>query len=183
MPPVIARLVERNFGKPIIRNDLRGELVEEIVALALEPEWQRCGDDWGHCDLKRASDGLRAQVKQSAALQSWSRASGPDPRPRYSIASKIGRWEGAAWVPKPGRNADIFIFAWHGRTDESADHREPDQWQFFIVPEHRLPVQKSIGWAALNRLAQPVAHATLQSAVERIADELTADGANPINPV
>lgn len=123
LPPVVSRLAQRWFGQPIIRNDLRGELVEEIVAMALEPEWEGCSSDWGPCDLIRPADDLRIQVKQSAAVQSWTLPDGPRSRPSSSIASKTGRYEGAVWIPGISRNAEIYIFAWHDRTDESADHR------------------------------------------------------------
>ena len=36
------RLAQRLLGTPLIRNSIRGELVEEKVAVALEPEWQLC---------------------------------------------------------------------------------------------------------------------------------------------
>jgi hypothetical protein len=32
---VVDRLVQRLFGGPLLRNDIRGEVVEEMVALAL----------------------------------------------------------------------------------------------------------------------------------------------------
>ena len=38
-----------------------------MVAVALEPEWGLCGDDWGSCDLHQRAGPLRIQVKQSAA--------------------------------------------------------------------------------------------------------------------
>ena len=61
------RLANRLLGTPLIRNDIRGELVEEMVAVALEPEWQLCGGDWAAFDLKQAGTPLRIQIKQSAA--------------------------------------------------------------------------------------------------------------------
>ncbi len=43
---VIVRLTHRLFGSPILRNDIRGEVVDEIVGMALEPEWELCSGDW-----------------------------------------------------------------------------------------------------------------------------------------
>jgi hypothetical protein len=169
IPPIVDRLVHRWFGQPIIRNDLRGELVEEIVATALEPDWQSCSTDWGPCDLIRPADGLRIQVKQSAALQSWTKPDGPTPRPCFSIASKTGRYDGATWIPGSGRNAEIFIFAWHDRTDERADHRDAEQWQFFVVSERDLPDQKSIGLSTLRRHAEPVLFGAIAHQVSVVA--------------
>jgi len=42
---LIARLTRRLFGAPILLNSLRGEVVEEMVAMALEPEWDHCAGD------------------------------------------------------------------------------------------------------------------------------------------
>jgi hypothetical protein len=166
---VIDRLTRRLFGKRLIQNNLRGELVEEIVAMATEPEWQLCGADWGACDLIRKSGGLRMQVKQSAALQTWSFAAGPPANPIYSIARKTGRYEGSTWIEEPGRNADIFVFAWHGRTDEAADHRAPEQWQFLVVAERDLPDQKSISLKALRRMTDLVEMSCLRDKVAEVA--------------
>jgi len=174
LPPLVDRLVHRWFGQPIIRNDLRGELVEEIIAMALEPDWVGCGSDWGACDLMRPADELRIQVKQSAALQSWTKPDGPMSRPCFSIASKTGRYDGAAWIPGAGRNAEIFIFGWHDRMDQEADHRDAGQWQFFVVPERDLPDQKSISLSTLRRLAEPVLFDALADRVSSVAASLIA---------
>ncbi len=44
---VTTRLTHRLFGAPLLRNSIRGEWVEEMVAVALEPEWALCAGDWG----------------------------------------------------------------------------------------------------------------------------------------
>jgi hypothetical protein len=133
---LIARLTRRLFGSPILLNSLRGEVVEEMVAMALEPEWEHCAGDWAAFDFRERRSGLRIQVKQSAARQSWHKQQCPPARPRFSIAEKTGRWdEGDRWVAEPGRNADLFVFAWHKLTGETADHRDPLQWEFYVVAE------------------------------------------------
>lgn len=80
---VITRLTHRLFGAPLLRNSIRGEYVEEMVAVALEPEWALCAGDWGACDLMQVGGPLRIQVKQSAARQSWHADDIPPPRPRF----------------------------------------------------------------------------------------------------
>ena len=60
---ITARLANPLLGTPLIRNDIRGELVEEMVAVALEPEWQLCAGDWAAFDLKQADGPLRIHVK------------------------------------------------------------------------------------------------------------------------
>jgi hypothetical protein len=167
---VIARLTRRLFGSPILRNDVRGEVVEEIVAMALEPEWALCSGDWGPCDLIHPASKLRIQVKQSAARQSWHKGECPPPRPRFSIAEKSGRWEdGDRWVEEASRNAEIFVFAWHPITDASADHRDPDQWLFHVVLERDLPPQKSISLPAIRALGAAVPFTGLAAAAEAAA--------------
>ena len=177
------RLTHRLFGSPLLRNSIRGELIEEMVAQALEPEWALCAGDWGACDLKQVANvkpvghPLRIQVKQSAARQSWHaddspQPPSPQPRPRFSIAHKTGRYEGLTWIADPSRNAEIFVFGWHPVTDPTADHRDPAQWQFFVVPETALPPQKSISLSALQKLAKAVPLDGVQKAVEQVAKEL-----------
>lgn len=173
LPPVVDRLAHRFFGKPIIRNDLRGEIVEEIVAMALEPEWEGCGGDWASCDLVRPADGKRIQVKQSAAKQTWHKADARPARPCFSIKEKTGRWEdGDRWVAERGRNAEIFIFAWHPVTDATADHREPNQWEFFVVPERPLPSQTTISLSRVRQLTEPVTFEALAEKVRSVAAAL-----------
>lgn len=162
--PLLDRLARRLFGAPLVNNVWRGELVEEMVAMALEPEWEHCGGDYAGCDLLHPETGHRMQVKQAAARQSWGMSlSGP----RFSIAHKTGEWvDGARWVPGRSRNADIFLFAWHDRTDEEADHRDRDQWQFYVVREVDLPDQKSLGLPTIQSLAQPCDWQSLRKTVE-----------------
>ncbi len=83
---LIARLTHRLFGSPILLNSFRGEVGEEMVAMALEPEWEHCAGDWAAFDFRHGRSGLRIQVKQSAARQSWHKDNCPPPRPRFSIA-------------------------------------------------------------------------------------------------
>ena len=73
MYPVATRLL----GTPLIRNDIRGEVVEEMVAVALEPEWQLCAGDWAAFDLKPADGPLRIQVKASIGQPHCPALSGP----------------------------------------------------------------------------------------------------------
>ena len=142
--------------------------------MTLEPEWALCGGDWGACDLMQVGGPLRIQVKQSAARQSWHADDSPSPRPRFSIAHKTGRYEGQAWIAEPGRNAEIFIFGWHDRTDATADHCDPAQWQFFVVAESDLPAQRSISLSTLARLTDPVTHSALGARVAEVATRFDA---------
>lgn len=162
---IIRRFISRRLAVPIIRNDLRGEIVEEIVGLALEPEWTHCGGDWGPADFTQESSGLNLQVKQSAARQSWDAGERGRAPPRFSIARKTGRWDGATWTAEISRNAEIFVFAWHPLTDDRCDHRDPYQWQFFVVAETDLPANASIGLGTLFKTASLIGFADLATTV------------------
>ena len=167
---IVTRLTDRLFGSPILQNNLRGEVVEEIVAWALEPEWRHCSGDWGPCDFRHPGSGLRIQVKQSAARQSWDAGEVSRKNPPFSIAEKTGRYEDdGTWIAEASRNAEIFIFAWHPVTDSSADHRDPQQWLFHVVLERDLPPQKSLSLAAVRALAPAIDFAGLAPAVAAAA--------------
>lgn len=171
--PVITRLTARLFGSPILQNNIRGEVVEETVAMALEPEWEHCAGDWGPCDLRHPTTGIRIQVKQSAARQTWDASTVSRTNPRFSIAEKTGRYEdGGAWIEGASRNAEIFIFGWHPHTDKDADHRDARQWIFYVVPETALPKQKSIALSAIAALAAPTEIGGLASTVEAVSAAL-----------
>lgn len=162
---LIARITSRLFGQPILTNVVRGEVVEEMCVMALEPEWVHAGGDYGAWDLENPKTGLRIQVKQSAARQSWGISISA---PTFSIAQKTGRYEGAVWIAEASRNADIFVFGWHPLMDETADHRAVEQWQFFVVPESQLPPQKSIRLTVLKRLVEPCSWSDLRATVQSL---------------
>jgi len=150
------------FGKPLVVNVYRSILVEAMVAAAL-PDWDWCSADYASYDFRRGD--LRLEVKQSALRQTWlgQRLS----KPSWDIAPRTGYWTaGSTWVSRPGRNADVYIFALHDTVDETADHREPDQWNFFVVAATNLPPVKRIGLAAVSRLAKPVLYAALAKAID-----------------
>jgi hypothetical protein len=161
---LISRITSRLFGQPILNNVVRGEVVEEMCLMALEPAWRHAGGDYGAWDLEHPKTGLRIQIKQSAARQSWGNSISS---PTFSIAHKTGRYDGAKWISERSRNADIFIFGWHPLTDDTADHRIADQWQFFVVPEHKLPSQKSIRLTNIQRLAAPCSWLELGDSVDK----------------
>jgi hypothetical protein len=162
---LIARITSRLFGQPILTNVVRGEVVEEICLMALEPEWRHAGGDYGAWDLENPKTGSRIQIKQSAARQSWGISISA---PTFSIAQKTGHYEGANWIAKPSRNADIFVFGWHPLMDDAADHRIVEQWQFYVVPETKLPPQKSIRLSVLERLVEPCLWSELNAKIKSL---------------
>ena len=166
-----ASLIDR-FDAPVMNNVYRGDYVECMIALTLGSDWaltwQR-GWDWAPWDCEH-DEGARLEIKQSAARQSWDADSMARPRsPAFDIAPRTGRFnrDGSEWIDAPGRPADVYVFAWHGERKRGvADHRDPQQWLFFVVPEPELPEgQKRIGLKGLRKIASPCRLSGLRSAV------------------
>lgn len=147
------RLLSSLVGAPLVNNAIRGTLVEAMLAQVLEPEWRWCSADWASHDFENA-DGLKLEVKQSTALQSWHEPKVRPNRGRFDIKPRTGRYEGTRWIDEPGRAAQIYVFGWHGETDPKlADHRDAAQWQFYAVKANNLPEQKTISLSRVASLA------------------------------
>ena len=178
---VVDHLMERFYGGPLINNVYRGDYVEGLILFALgKQQWKPIGE-WGGWDLER-DDGIRLEVKQSAALQSWhAAASAGKPSPSsFNIAPRGGYYtdstDAGVWkeVDHPVRSADIYIFAWHPeKAPDIADHRRADQWEFYVVPESNLPPrQKSIGLSKVKKLAPAVTYEELAGKVTEMAAQI-----------
>lgn len=187
---VIKSLNKRFYSQPLMDNFYRGDYVEELILFALGDGWEAVGG-WGSWDLEQGVDGVRVEVKQSAALQPpqpWYKpAGGRKGSPSFNIAPKTGYYTDstadAVWVgvdpeePDFIRAADLYIFAWHPETDPKiADHRRAEQWKFFVVPEHLLTerhgTQRKIGLNSVKKLATAAAYAELAATVAAAAAEL-----------
>ena len=170
---VSQRVVERIFDQPLIGNVERGQYVECMVEFALSeqrPQWSLTGT-WDPWDLVQADSGARIEVKNSAAAQTWTAQSPPltQAAPSFDIAARTGYFDTNGWRPAdpPARFADIYIFARNDVADiQEADHRDPDQWTFYVVPEVALPPQKSISLNPLNQLSESVSFDRLSDAVQ-----------------
>jgi len=160
------RLFAALLSKPLVSNAFRGTLVEAIVAEALEPQWRWCADGWGSFDFE-GPHGIGLEVKQSAARQNWHDHSSKACVPRFDIAERTGYWdEKSKWFDAPGRAAAIYIFAHHPIFDAAvADHRETDQWDFYVVQARALPTQRSIGLGGIRTRADSVSFDHLLDAV------------------
>lgn len=160
------RLFDALIGKPIIGNAFRGKLVEAMIAEALEPQWRWRADGWGSFDFEGPS-GIGLEVKQSAARQDWHDDSSKACAARFDIRERLGYYDDKSqWFDAPGRAAAIYIFAHHPIVDRGvADHRDPTQWDFYVVPAKALPKQKTIGLAGVGARASPVRFSDLSAAV------------------
>ena len=82
-------------------------------------------------------------------------------------------FEGELIAP-PDRLAEIYIFAWHEETRESAaDHRSPEQWRFLVVPAKSLRANlRSIGLHEIEEITDAVGFESLAEAVRETLDGL-----------
>ncbi len=147
---ILDRIVDELYDQPIMSNLSRPHYVERMIASQLAPEWCLVSQNWAGWDIEN-SKGVRGEIKQSAARQTWTddpNQGGRVTKGVFDIKPRTGYWadDGARWIPFEGRLADFYIFAWHPIADsEFADHRDPDQWLFYVVPECSLPPgQKTI---------------------------------------
>lgn len=163
---VVSKVADAAFGRPLVTNVLRAQLVEAMIALVLEPAWHWCGADYAPCDFERP-DGLRLEAKQSAARQSW-RTDKPS-KAIFDVAARTGRNEAHGWVVEHGRAAHIYVFAHHPIFDDTADHRDPTQWQFYVVPTAALPDVKQIALGTIKTIAEAVPISMLAEAVATVA--------------
>ena len=133
---------------PVMQNVIRSAYVEFQIGVLLGDEWDHVGKDWGGWDFER--DGVRLEIKQSAARQTWNLKGGAS-KPSFDIAPRTGYFDGLNWVDEPGRHADIYVFAWHDVVDESCDQRDERQWRYFVASKSKLPPgRKTIAWSSLR---------------------------------
>jgi hypothetical protein len=166
------------FGNALVSNDFRGVLAEAIVAASLGKQWRWCSGDYAGWDFDR-DDGVRLEVKQSAVLQTWNRESGTVSPCRFDIKPRKGCYVGVTWHERAGRNADIYILSHHFLGDQTADHGNPEQWRFFVVPEVSLPNQHSLGLLPASKLGGPCTHKELLEVVEAAAAAELRRGLRP----
>ena len=174
---MVERLFQQLYNRTLINNVDRGVYVEYMIELALQeldPAWG-CLPGWSMWDLENKRSGARIEVKQSAKQQTW-----PEGSPRLASAPRFGvaptkRWdsEKRKYVGESQRRADLYIFAYHSEGDRDvADHRRPDQWEFYLVPERELPAQKGIGLKPVRSLGSLYRFTTLATDVTRVIAEL-----------
>ena len=168
----IMNLLRRRYDGPIMNNVYRGDYVECLIAIALGSDWRLTwmdGWDWAAWDCEHTTSQVRLEIKQSAARQTWDkRATPPRRKPAFDIAPRSGYWtKEGDWIARPGRQADVYVFAWHARDDAQADQTDPGQWRFFVAAEGDLPQgQKSIGLGGLKQIAIPCGVTDLRTAVD-----------------
>lgn len=159
---IALRLAKRLFDEPLIQNQYRSAFIEAMLEPYLTPNgWMYVGDNWSGWDFQHQS-GTRLELKQSAAWQTWDSVKKVDNELAakggpgiFDVAPRTGWFDktGAKWTKEPGRPAHVYVFAWNRWVGELADHRNPDQWEFFIVRTSELPAaQRTIRLSSLRKI-------------------------------
>jgi len=167
MNEIALRLASRIFDQPLIGNQYRSAFIEAMIEPYLAPfGWSYTGDNWSGWDFER-SDGSRLEVKQSAAKQTWSAPRNLQTRGAFDIAARTGYFDDTGFNAISGRSAQTYVFAWNPVYGPDTDHRNPDQWEFYVVPATLLPVgQRTIVLSKIKKLAAPVNLDQLSDAME-----------------
>lgn len=147
-------------------------MAEAIIAMLIEPAWRWCSADYAAWDFER-HDGVRLEVKQSAARQTWHSAADKPSNCLFDIRARKGRYEGATWFSEPGRHADLYVLAHHGVCDETADQADPQQWRFYVILAAALPDAASISLSKARRLSEELRAGRLKVAVDEAASCVT----------
>ncbi len=175
MNALALQLASRLFDRPVIQNQYRSAYIEAMIEPYLAPAgWRYTGDDWGGWDFER-DDGARLELKQSAAEQTWSGPRKLRTRGSFDIAPRTGYFYegGTKYSATAGRAAHAYVFAWNGSFGEATDHRDPSQWEFYVVPARQLPDgQKTIALSKIKRLAGPVGPIKIEHLCDEIAKYL-----------
>ena len=172
----------------LVDNRTRGIFAEWMVGQALGViATQDLREEWSPFDLHYGA--VRVEVKASGYSQIWN----PDEptTPRFGIKGVYSVWEDWAkghtppdgWEGKehrdgfwtrnehPIRQSDVYVFCLHESVPATNENvADPRTWKFWIVPTETLNTelgeQASLGMAALNQLASPVAWEEIKAAID-----------------
>jgi hypothetical protein len=155
MNEIALRLAAKLFDQRLIQNQYRSAYIEAMIEPHLKPDgWRYVGDDWRGWDFEcgeRLED--RLEVKQSAAHQTWSEADNVRTRGIFDIAARTGYFSGSKFIQMSGRCAGTYVFAWNPVYGADTDHRDPNQWEFYVVSASLLPEgQRTISLSKIKRL-------------------------------
>ena len=149
---VVAKFVQDSLG-PVILNVVRGRLVETMVKMALrDTGWRQCVPWQKSYDFEQDNTSLRLQVKSSCAR----------------IPKGVVR--AATFDTSKRHLTDLYVFAYHPGIDEkTTDHRDPEQWEFHVMPTDGLPHRNRITLAEVRTLARAVGYADLAQQLALVA--------------
>jgi hypothetical protein len=175
---IVKKACFASFGRAFVVNHLRSQIVEVIVGEALGPTWKWTAADWAGWDFESADGTTKLEVKQSAAKQTWTKEGDPVSKASFDIAARKGHYVGNKLILDARRFAAIYIFAHHPVTDTSADHRDPHQWQFYVVSETLLipATRKTIALSVIRKMVVAVDFVGLAERVEQVVTDRNLAG-------
>lgn len=180
--PISATLVRRLFEQPIIHNQLLKEFVKELVLHSLwNYQWKLVDGAAQNWDLEHLN-GCCLKVVCSSACQLRPTGFVGAQYPVFCIGQRPEAGSDAR------QKADLYLFAWHPVPQlRQADHRDPQQWQFFLIPERLLPEKKkTLGLRPVQKTAahygaEGIPYSALGETIEGWRLRLRAQGAMKAN--
>jgi hypothetical protein len=154
------------FGRRFTTNKWRDLVAEIIIGAALGSQWHWRPEDWVDWDFEHI-DGTMLAVRQYAACSDWQQPGSKASRCTFDIAPSAGYWQAGCWIARRHRPAHIYVFAYHPRTDEAADHCDPTQWEFYVVPTAILPPDDEIDLARVRDLSSHFIFAEIDMFIEQ----------------
>ena len=140
------RLMRDTFGQKLIDNNFRGPWAEYMVAEALGDQCIIVSEGWHAWDLQIGNsynefpERIRIQVKNTATLQTWHNATEKLSKCRWVLkmrpkAAYFDEYNPNVPCEDYGYLCDVYILCHHPISDpQIADHRDPNQWDFYVVP-------------------------------------------------
>lgn len=89
---IVREIVSELYEQKVLSNRMRPLYVERLLARLLGGNWKCVGGDWSGWDLEDAG-GLRIEIKQSAARQTWTDGptrKGNATKPIFDIEERAG---------------------------------------------------------------------------------------------
>ena len=106
-------------------------------------------------------------------MQTWSEARKIKTSGTFDIAERHGYFceGGTRWVVEKGLYAQTYVFAWNPVYEEykKTDHRDPTQWEFYVLPTGLLPAGRlTLSLARVKSLSVPHGPTSLAHLADRI---------------
>lgn len=191
---IIQRASTAMLEGPILDNTIRGYFCEFMVAEALGKTCISVGAGWNAWDLQLGPSNqsfpkrIRIQVKNTAALQLWSKDDGRLSDCSWNLTYRklpayFNRDNPTTQCEAEGFLCDVFILCHHPNIDKSiADQTNPSQWRFYIAPvvgPYNSVSESELAW--LQKKSQAQTKATLVRKPKTL--EIGIRGRAPIKPL
>jgi len=168
----------------LTNNVNRGIFAEWMVAKLLGVVFTTTRQPWDAYDLT-TPEGIHVEVKASAFVHSWSKASGmpAEAKPaRIEFGNLCAHAYTAATMTQIADdvtyNADVYVFCCQTNVDAATwSALDLDQWELYVLSKGDLEAHgyRSIALGTLRRLTSAVAPSRLRAAVQQAAGLTTGE--------